>query len=103
MPVWTQILVRTRVPPLRVLRAVRERIHAVDPDQQASRNIRDLDRWITTLPEWEQEHLVATLFAGFAILALALAATGRCSAISDTVSQRAGEFGIRILLGASGK
>ena len=38
----------------------------------------------------EQEHLVATLFAGFAILALALAATELYS----------GEFGIRMALGA---
>jgi Arc/MetJ-type ribon-helix-helix transcriptional regulator len=38
-------------------------------------------------PEREQEHLVATFFAGFAILALALATTGLYSVISDAVSQ----------------
>jgi len=64
MPQYTQILVRTRVPPLTILRAVREQIHTVDPDQQASRNVRDLDGWITSQPEWGQGHLVATLFAG---------------------------------------
>jgi len=45
MPVWTQILVRTKVPPLTILRSVREQIHSVDPDQQAFRDV-SRSRWL---------------------------------------------------------
>ena len=49
MRMFTQILVRTRVPPLSTLRDVRAELVRVDREQQVMR-VRDLQGWITNLP-----------------------------------------------------
>jgi hypothetical protein len=97
---WTQILVRSETPPLALLHSIGQQVNSINPEQQISGHVEDLEHWIQSQQEWQQEHLVAWLFGAFAILALALAAPGLYSVVSFSVERRTNEFGIRLALGA---
>jgi putative ABC transport system permease protein len=100
MWMWTQILVRTRGEPLSILEAVRKKVREVDPDQQVEGQVRSLEQWIRSQPEWVGARLAMILLAAFSILAMALSAFGLYSVVSHIVAQRTNEFGIRMALGA---
>ena len=91
------LVVRASVPPASLLPAIRQIVHAIDPEQPVS-DVKTLDELIadSTAARATQLRVLGVL----ALVALLLASVGIHGLLSFAVSSRSQEIGVRLALGA---